>query len=70
MCTWLSSPSALTTVFSLLRKVFALAILYALTNPFHSLKLKRPQTAKAFRADIDRMYAEVAATTEPAKMKL
>lgn len=27
--------------------------------PLNSLKLKRPQTAKAFRAEIDRMYAEI-----------
>lgn len=25
----------------------------------NSLKLKRPQTAKAFRSEIDRMYAEI-----------
>ena len=30
-------------------------------NSLHRLKLKRPQTAKAFRAQIDRMYEEVAA---------
>jgi long-chain acyl-CoA synthetase len=31
------------------------------------LKLKRPQTAKAFRAEIDRMYEELAAdaTSKP-----
>lgn len=27
----------------------------------NSLKLKRPQTARAFRAEIDRMYEEIAA---------
>lgn len=35
-----------------------------------SLKLKRPQAAKAFRTEIDRLYAEVKATEEPSKFKL
>ncbi|KAM3476417.1 hypothetical protein MY8738_006943 [Beauveria namnaoensis] len=35
-----------------------------------TLKLKRPQAAKAFREDIDRLYAEIKATEEPSKFKL
>ncbi len=35
-----------------------------------SLKLKRPQAAKAFRSAIDRLYAEVKATEETSKVKL
>ncbi|KAK4075103.1 uncharacterized protein Triagg1_4767 [Trichoderma aggressivum f. europaeum] len=33
-----------------------------------TLKLKRPQTAKAFRAQIDKMYEEINAETGPAKL--
>lgn len=33
-----------------------------------SLKLKRPQAAKAFRAQIDKMYEEINAEVGPAKL--
>ncbi|KAI2632004.1 acetyl-CoA synthetase-like protein [Hypoxylon sp. NC1633] len=35
-----------------------------------TLKLKRPQTVKLFKADIDRMYAEINAETQNVKPKL
>ncbi|CAH0032081.1 unnamed protein product [Clonostachys rhizophaga] len=35
-----------------------------------TLKLKRPQAAKAFEKDINEMYEEIAATVEPIKSKL
>jgi long-chain acyl-CoA synthetase len=34
----------------------------------NSLKLKRPQAAKAFRAQIDKMYEEINAEVGPAKL--
>jgi hypothetical protein len=37
---------------------------------FTRLKLKRPQTVKKFRAEIDRMYAEIKAQAGLAKSKL
>jgi len=36
----------------------------------HRLKLKRPQTAKAFRAQIDQMYDEIKAETPAGAAKL
>jgi long-chain acyl-CoA synthetase len=37
--------------------------------PWNRLKLKRPQTARAFRKEIDRMYEELAANaTEKPKL--
>jgi long-chain acyl-CoA synthetase len=35
-----------------------------------SLKLKRPQTVKAFRTEIDRMYEEIVAQMPASKSKL
>ena len=36
----------------------------------HSLKLKRPQTVRKFRADIDRMYDEINSETANIKARL
>lgn len=44
--------------------------IFLLTPSSYSLKLKRPQAAKAFRAEIDRMYAEIASQQAPSTMKL
>ena len=35
-----------------------------------SLKLKRPQTAKKYRAELDRLYAEALAAEEQANNKV
>lgn len=39
-----------------------------LTQVYNSLKLKRPQTARAFRKEIDRMYEEIAAVASRPKL--
>lgn len=40
------------------------------TNKVDSLKIKRPQTARAFRKQIDDMYEEITRQGELAKAKL